>query len=120
MVVVRDRSGKIKLVTALLLVVVVAAVYYGQAFGSVYWRRMRFEDAVQQQLGFAGQLTNEAIVQRVRNAANGMGLPQAASNVRLVRSEARSLSIRIVYTEEVNLLFGVQPIRFVIEAGRSF
>lgn len=116
----RSPSGKIKLGTVAMIVVLAAAGYYGQAFGSVYWRRMRLEDAVQQQLGFAGQLTNDAIAQRVQSTAVGMGLPQAARGVRLIRSEARILSIRITYTEDVNLLFGTRPIRLTIEASRSF
>jgi hypothetical protein len=115
-----DRSGKVKITTLLLLVVVAAAVYCGMAFGKVYYHRYAIKDAIDQQLGYAGQLADETIRSQLVEKIGDMHLPPAASRVGMVRTSERTVQVTIKYTEDVNLLFTHKKIPVSIVGRRTY
>jgi hypothetical protein len=121
MLVTNNRSGRISLSFLFLALVVAAGLYYGIEYGSVYIRHWKFEDAVKQHVSFAGQLTDEAIRQKVLDDAVGMELPPQARNVRLVRTQSpRVLQVSIAYSDSLNLLFAKKEVSFTIDVRREF
>lgn len=117
---IHDRTGKMKLTSIVLLLVVVAGVYVAYAFGGVYWRRYTLTDAVDGQLSFAGQIADETIRAQLLSKIAGMNLPPAASRVRMSRSGARTIQVTIAYTETVNLLFTKKDIPVSITRRRTY
>jgi len=117
---IHSRAGKVKISTLLMLVLLAAGVYYGLAFGGVYWRRFRLGDMIEGQLTYAGQLANETIRQQIVSKIGGMNLPPAASRVRMSLSPNRTIEISVSYTETVNLLFGTKDIPVSITKRRRY
>jgi len=117
---IHDRAGKVKISTLLLVVLIAAGVYYGLAFGGVYWRRYRLGDMIDGQLAYAGQLADETIRQQIVSKIGGMHLPPAASRVRLSTPSNRTIRISVSYTETVNLLFGTKDIPVSITKSRRY
>jgi hypothetical protein len=115
-----NRSGKIRISTLLLLVVLAAGVYCGVAFGKVYWHRYKIQDAIDRQLSFGGQLVDESIRQRLSEDLAGMNLPPAARNVQVTRTSPRTVEVSIKYTETVNLLFTKKQIPVSIREERTY
>lgn len=115
-----DRAGKMKITSLLLLVVVVAGVYYGYAFGSVYWRKYSVTEAVDAQLAFAGQVADETIRQQIADRIGEMKLPPEAKRIRMSRSASRTLQVTVKYTETVNLLYGTRDIPVSITRRRTY
>jgi len=115
-----DRSGKITIGGVLWLVIIAAAVYLAIGFGGVYFRRYVLTDKIDQQLGFAGQISDESIQQQVRNAVEKMDLPPEASRVRVSRPSARMIQVSISYTEKVNLGFTTKEIPVSIQRRRTY
>lgn len=103
------------------LIVLAAIGYYGFEIGGVYLRRIKLEEAVKLRLAYAGQLTKEAIHERVVDDIVRMDLPYQARNVRLVETERpRALQVWISYAETVNLLFTTKKFPVSIEIQRAF
>lgn len=116
-----DRYGKVKVGLVVTIVVLAAVGYYGVEIGGVYWRKYRFGDEVTQQLGFAGQRSDDGIRQGILQKIDQMGLPQEARRFRLVRTEQpRRLRFSVTYTETVNLLFTTREISVRVEQSRRF
>ena len=115
-----DRSGKIHITTLLLLVLVAAGVYCGLAFGKVWYHRYAIKDAMDQQLGYVGQLADETIRSQLVEKIGDMGLPPAASRVGWVRTAARTVQVTVKYTEDVNLLFTHKKIPVTVVARRTY
>jgi len=115
-----DRTGKMKISSMILLLLVAAGVYYSYAFGSVYVRRYLVTDAVDGQLAFAGQIADETIRQQLVQKIGTMKLPPAASRVRMSRAGARTIQVTIAYTESVNLLYGRKDIPVSITRRRTY
>lgn len=116
-----SRSGKVKPGVVLAIVVVVAAVFLGTQFGGPYWRRYRFADAVTQQLGFAGQRSDDGIRQGILAEVDDLGLPAEARRFRLVRTEQpRRLVFSVSYTETIDLLVTTTQISFSVRKTRRF
>lgn len=114
------RSGKMKVSSMVLLLVLVAAAYYGFVFSRVYWRRYSLTDKVDGQLAYAGQLADETIEQQMKAQIAKMHLPPAASRFRITRSGARTLQVRIAYTDTVNLLFSKKEIPISVTRRRTY
>ena len=115
-----NQSGKVKVTSLILFVVVAAAVYYGVAFGGVYWRRYAVSNAVGEQMAYAGQLADETIRAQLVAKIGGMRLPPAAGRVRMVRIPPRTIQVSISYTETVNLLFSKKEIPVSITERRTY
>lgn len=117
----RDRSGKVKIASLVLLVLLAAAGYYGYAIGGVYWRQYRLDDTIARDLSFAGQLADASIRQRVLEHIAETNLPIRASDVHFSRTASpRALRVAISYTETVNLLFTVKEFPMSVEIQRPF
>lgn len=115
-----DRSGKVKVTTLILLVLIAAGAYYGYAFGGVYWRRYLLVGTVESQLAYAGQLADETIRTQMVSEIQELNLPPAASRVRMVRTAARTMQVSISYTETVNLLYGKKDIAITVTEKRTY
>jgi hypothetical protein len=85
------------------LLVIAAVAYFGVSAGEAYWRFYQFRDDVQQEVRFAGHSTNDAILTRLRAAADSLGLPEAAGHV---------ISIESNYDEPVELPGHVRELHF--------
>ncbi|MDH5197442.1 MAG: hypothetical protein OEY20_09330 [Gemmatimonadota bacterium] len=109
-----------KISTLVMLVLVAGGVYYGLAFGGVYWRRYRLVDKVEGQLTYAGQLADETIREQLVTEIKKMNLPPAASRVRMVRTAARTIQVSIAYTETVNLLYTTKQIPVSVTERRTY
>ena len=117
----KRRSGKVKIASLLLLLVLAAAGYYGFAIGGVYWRHYRLDDTVARDLSFAGQLADASIRQRVLEHVAAMNLPIRARDVHFARTASpRTLRVSISYTETVNLLFTEKEFPMSIDIARPF
>lgn len=115
-----NRSGKVKVSSLLMLVVIAGAVYYAMAFGKVYWHRYAVRDAIDQQLSFTGQIADETIRQQLVDKVVELHLPPAARRVQMSRPTPRTVEVSISYTEKVNLLFTTKNIPVSITARRSY
>ena len=117
----KDRSGKIKFAHLFWLIVLAALVYYGFAFGGVYWRQYRLEETVTRDLSFAGQLADDTIRRRVMGHISELNLPITAGGVRFARTQTpRALRVSIEYVETVNLLFTTKEFPMSYEFKRPF
>jgi hypothetical protein len=115
-----NRSGKVKVTTLLLLIVVAAGVYCAMAFGKVYWHRYALRDAIDQQMSYVGQLADETIRSQLLDKIAELHLPPAASRVAMSRPSARTVQVSIRYTEKVNLLFTTVDMPVSIRERRSY
>jgi len=104
----------------ILLIVVVAGLYYGFIFARVYWQRYSLTDKVDGQLTYAGQLADATIEQQLKAQIAKMHLPPAASRFRITRSGARTLQVRIAYTDTLNLLFAKKEIPISVTRRRTY
>ncbi len=105
----------------LALVALVAVIYYGREFGRPFLRKLKLEDAIQQHASFAGQLSDDAIREKVIDTVADLGLPLEARSVRLVRTfDPRVIRISLAYSEPLNLLFTEMHWRFTIQVNRRF
>jgi hypothetical protein len=116
----KNQSGRIRISTLLLLVVLASAAYCAYAFGKVYWHRYAIQEAIDRQLSFSGQLVDESIRQRLVDELSGMDLPRAARRVQVTRTSPRTIQVSIQYTETVNLLFTQRQIPVSIRKERSY
>jgi hypothetical protein len=117
----KGRSGKVKITSLLLLILLLAAVYYGIAIGGVYWRHYRLDDTVVRDLSFAGQLADASIRQRVLDHVAAMNLPIRARDIHFTRtSSPQALRVSISYTETVNLLFTEKEFPMSVDIVRPF
>jgi hypothetical protein len=101
------------------LLILAAVVYFGVNVGEAYWRFYQFRDDMQQAVRFAGNTANDAIVMRLRAAADSLGLPEAASHVTIHRVKG-SISIESFYDEPVELPGHVRELHFHPRAEGSF
>ena len=72
------RRGISKLGCLFSLLLVTAVVYFGLNVGEVYFRYLKFKDAMSQEVRFRGDLSDESIVSRLRSVADSLGLPEEA------------------------------------------
>jgi len=116
-----NRSGKIKVVALIWLVVLVAAVYCGLEFGGVYWRHYRLEDVIKQQLAYAGQLSDDAIRESLLAEIAGLGLPREGLTFHFRRTpQPQALEVSISYVETVNLVFTTKKMPMSLQIRRPF
>lgn len=115
-----DRTGKVKITSLILLVVVAAGLYYAYAFGSVHWRKYSVTEAVDAQLAFAGQVADETIRQQIADRIGAMKLPPEAKRIRMSRTAARTVQVTVKYTETVNLLYGTKDIPVSVTRRRTY
>ena len=116
-----NEAGGLKFRLLLVVLVLAAVAYYGTVLGGVYWRAYKLGDAVDQQLSFVGQRTDEGIRASILQDIDNMNLPADARRFTLVRDpRTRSLAFRDSYTETVNLLFTTKQISFTVNRNRRY
>jgi hypothetical protein len=76
--------------------------YVGLKAGDVYFRYLKFKDAMSQEVRFRGDLSDESIKARLRTVADSLGLPAEAGQITLTRDK-RVLHIRARYSEVIEL-----------------
>jgi hypothetical protein len=83
---------------------VITGIYFGLNIGEVFWKKLRYEDAMRQEVRFAQMRTDDAIARRLASVAESLGLPEAASRVAIRREErSRRMVISAQYSERVEL-----------------
>ncbi len=116
-----NRAGKIKVAALVWLALLVSVTYVGVEIGGVYWRRYKLEETVQQRLGFATQLSDEAIHRQLVEDIAGMNLPPEAQNIRFQRTQQpRALRVSISYVETVDLFVTAFDLTQRVQVTRSF
>lgn len=113
------RRGRITTGCLLILLLVVAAGYFGFNVGRVYLRYYRFQDAMAQEARFAANSSDADILHRLRAQADSLGLPDDARRV-VIRRTQGGIRIRARYLEMVELPGYVRPIEFIANAERTF
>lgn len=116
-----DRSGKIKVTTAILLLVVAHLVFFGFQYGAVYFRKYRLQSAMNEELSYAGQRVDASIRQRLAEDIERLNLPPAARSFQFARvGNPRALQVSISYVETVNLLYTKKRMRVTVQTRRPF
>ena len=100
----RDRRGASSMGCLVSLLVVVGALYYGVNIGELYFRYYRLLDEMQSQAQLAPSLDDGTIRRRIQAAAQDIGLPPEAQQVKIVRRVSpREIVIEVQYSETVDL-----------------
>ena len=108
---VRTRRGASTLGCLFIVLLGVAAVYFGLKIGEVYWNSYSFEDAMKQQLRFAETLTDKQIRDRLAARADTLGLPEEAKDITVER-KGRHISVSADYIVTVELPLHVRSFHF--------
>lgn len=93
------------------LLVLAAAGYFAVQVGEPAWRYYRFEDAIRQELRFAGMRSDDDIRRHLGSKADSLGLPPAAQRLRIERGNGR-IRVSAEYVETVELPFHRRELRF--------
>lgn len=107
----RPRHGKGTLGCLFSIFVVAALGYFAFHIGEAYLRSVRFQDAMRGEVKFGADRSTAEIKERLRTAADSLGLPEEAGEVGIART-GQNLSIWSDYSELIELPFHGQRIPF--------
>lgn len=110
---VRRREGRSSLGCLVVLLLVVAAVYFAVNVGEVYLRFYAYRDFARQEARFGRLRTDAQIRARFAAKADSLGLPPEAGVVAVSRTE-RGIVLSSEYVEHVELPLFVRDIEFGI------
>jgi hypothetical protein len=113
------RVGRSSLGCLFTLLILAALVYFGVNAGEVYFRFYQFQDAMRQEVRFAAHNNDAAIVRRLREEADSLGLPESAGRVIVQRSN-RSIEIESDYYDRIELPLIVREVHFNPHASGIF
>lgn len=113
------RRGITKLGCLLTLLFLVATGYFGFQGGQVYWKFLRYQDAMRQQVRFAASKSNQQIIRHLKSKADSLGLPETAGAIRVYRGNRR-VDIEAEYYENVEFPGFVREVYFNPKAGGAF
>ena len=100
------RRGTSSMGCLVSLLIFVAVLYYGVNVGELFFRYYRLLDEMQTQAQLAPSLDDGTIRRRIQAAAQDIGLPPEAQQVRIVRrASPREIVIDAEYSETVDLPF---------------
>ncbi len=118
---VRNRRGVSTLGCLVSLVLTLTVVYYGIQVGRVYYRFYAIKDKIDSAALFAQTQTTDEILRGLRQAADEIGLPAAAKQFQIRRTDVypRITTISTVYTEKLDLPFVNKTITFKPSATHS-
>jgi hypothetical protein len=105
------RRGRSSLGCLLALLIVAAALYFGVNIGEVYWRYYEYQDAMQQEVRFARQISDDRIKVHLKAFADSLGLPEEASDITVHRT-SDDISVSAEYSERVDLPLFARQLRF--------
>ncbi len=83
---VRARRGRSQLGCLASVLLVVAICYFAVNVGTVLWNYYEFEDAMKQEVRFSSMRSDAVIKRRLAEFADSLGLPEAAHNIHIKRS----------------------------------
>jgi hypothetical protein len=96
------RRGASNLGCLVMLILFGIVIYVGVNIGGVYWRAYQFQDDMRQLMKYTPNRPNDAILLRLRAAADSLGLPDEAKRIEIRRS-AQAVEIEAEYDEHVEL-----------------
>jgi hypothetical protein len=100
------RGGATSIGCLVSLLLFVAVLYYGVNIGELYFRYYRLLEEMQSQAQLAPSLDDETIRRRVQAAAQDIGLPREAQQIRIARrTSPRQIVIETEYSDSVDLPF---------------
>jgi hypothetical protein len=105
------RRGASSLGCLFSLLIGAVVIYFGINVGEAYWRYYQFQDDMRQEVRFAANATNDAILARLKAAADSLGLPDEATDISITRID-KTISVESEYSEHVELPMTVRQIRF--------
>lgn len=105
------RRGTSSLGCLFSLLIAAAAIYFGVNVGEAYWRFYQFQDDMRQEVQFSAHAADDAIVLRLKAAADSLELPDAASDISINRVD-RTITVESEYSERVELPMLVREIHF--------
>ena len=86
------------------LLFLVGALYYGVNIGELFFRYYRLLDEMQTEAALAPSLDDGTIRRRIQAAAQDIGLPAQAQQIRIARrASPREIVIETEYSESVSL-----------------
>ncbi|PYO26388.1 MAG: hypothetical protein DMD73_12855 [Gemmatimonadetes bacterium] len=99
-----NRRGTSSMGCLFTLLLFVAALYYGVNIGELFFRYYRLLDEMQTQAQLAPSLDDGTIRRRIQAAAQDIGLPPEAQQVKIARrASPREIVIETEYAETVTL-----------------
>ena len=98
----RGRRGRTSPGCLFLLLLVVAAGYFGANIGEVYYHYYVYRDAMEQEARLAAHNSDDAIRQHLRALADSLGLPEGAQTINIRRVPGR-IAIWSDYYDHVEL-----------------
>ncbi|MEA3246964.1 MAG: hypothetical protein U9Q74_12485 [Gemmatimonadota bacterium] len=113
------RAGKSSLGCLASTLLVAAVAYFGVTLGQVLWDYYQFEDAMKQEVRFSSTRSDAVIKRRLEAFADSLGLPEAARNVHIKRSN-KVILIWAEYYHNIELPGFVKEIRFSPQATGPF
>lgn len=113
------RRGRSSLGCLVVLLVLIAAVYFAFPVGEAYWKDYRLRDRMQREVDFAHLRTDAEIRARLVAFTDSLGLPPEARRVRLIRTQRR-IRIGITYSQEFHLPFVTREVVFAPLVERQF
>ena len=104
----KNETGKATLRALIGLVLVAAFVYLGMKFIPVRAQAYQFNDAVREEVVFAGgrRSTDDTIRRHLVEQAMMLGLPVSNRDIKITRSGRRYITVEVDYTIKIELLGG--------------
>ena len=100
----RGRRGATSTGCLVSLLFLVGALYYGVNIGELFFRYYRLLDEMQTEAQLAPSLDDGTIRRRIQAAAQDIGLPPEAQQIKIVRrASPREIVIETEYSESVDL-----------------
>jgi len=93
------------------LLIVAVVLYFGVNIGEAYWRYYEFQDAMQQEVRFARQISDDRIKVHLAAYADSLGLPEEATDITVNRSRD-AISVSAEYSERVEFPLFARDLRF--------
>jgi hypothetical protein len=116
---VTNRRGGSSLGCLMTLLLLSTAAYFGIPAVEAYLRYFRYQDAMQQEIRFAGRSSDHVIRYRLSAHADSLELPPEARRV-VVRREGRHIALSGDYSEWIALPYGARELRFAPHAEGDF
>jgi hypothetical protein len=113
------RAGKSSLGCLFTMLVVAAIAYFGVNVGEAYFRFYQFQDAMRQEVRFAGQNSDAVILRHLGAEADSLGLPEAAADV-TIRRDGRQIEMGSEYYVHIELPLMVREVHFTPHAEGTF
>ena len=103
-----DESGKIQIRTLISLALVVGMVYGAMKFLPVRASAYEFNDAIRDEVTFAGarRSSDETIRNNLIERANSLGLPIQSGNIRITRPGPKYIMVDVSYSVPIELVGG--------------